>query len=316
MAKSTSPIASSPDGDGSDDDPGGFNEGQRVSSQQSQNEQPSPSHDAAATSNRANVRGLECTYDQPSNRRRNPAPQYVEALESRLQRAEQLLREVRPDINLDDPLYDAMTAQRIHSSIKTESFSPANIATASGSQPTFSQAVAKADEDSLLESMVHEAGSLALDDQGHWDFYGHSSGMIFLRRMRAHFGTLRGDSKGNKIFFNSPSLPERYSSPRSASASPMNPGLTNVHDLPAKACARKLCTCALDDAAALLRFVHQPSFYELFDRVYDTPPEEFTPTDQGFLPLLYSVLALGCLFASSEESILQSYGYESAIDQG
>lgn len=262
------------------------------------------------------MRGLECTYDQPSNRRRNPAPQYVEALESRLQRAEQLLREVRPDINLDDPLYDAMTAQRIHSSIKTESFSPANIATASGSQPTFSQAVAKADEDSLLESMVHEAGSLALDDQGHWDFYGHSSGMIFLRRMRAHFGTLRGDSKGNKIFFNSPSLPERYSSPRSASASPMNPGLTNVHDLPAKACARKLCTCALDDAAALLRFVHQPSFYELFDRVYDTPPEEFTPTDQGFLPLLYSVLALGCLFASSEESILQSYGYESAIDQG
>lgn len=164
--------------------------------------------------------------------------------------------------------------------------------------------------------MVKEAGSLALDDQGHWDFYGHSSGMIFLQRMREQFGTLAGKSESKRLFFNSPSLPERFSSPRSASASPMNPGMTNVHDLPAKACARKLCSCALDDAAALLRFVHQPSFYDAFDRVYDTPPEEFTSADQGFLPLLYSVLALGCLFARSEESILQSYGYESAIDQG
>ncbi|KAL8717952.1 MAG: hypothetical protein Q9225_004859 [Loekoesia sp. 1 TL-2023] len=359
MAEPTSPIASS--SDGSDNDPGEFNEGQWVSSQRSQSDHSSATVDAAAASANspkppptmpkrrrvtracdecrrkkikcdgkqpcthctvysydkvANTGDTECTYDQPSNRRRNPTPQYVEALENRLQRAEQLLRQVRPDVNLDDPLYDAMMPQRMHPPIKLESQPPADVPTSLASQPTFSQAVAKAEEDSVLESMVHEAGSLALDDQGHWDFYGHSSGMIFLRRMREQFGDLLGKSDGIKIFFKSPSIAERFSTPGSSGASPMNPGLTNVHDLPAKVCARKLCSCALDDAAALLRFVHQPSFYLSFDRVYDTPPEEFTPTDQKFLPLLYSVLALGCLFAKAEESMLQSFGYESAIDQG
>ena len=259
----------------------------------------------------------ECTYDQPSNRRRNPAPQYVEALENRLQKAERLLRDFLPDVNLDDPKYNAKMPQRLNVAIKSEEQSPAdNMPAVPSPQPTFSQAVAKAEEDALLESMVHEAGSLALDDQGHWDFYGYSSGMIFLRRMREQFGDLLGKSEGPGIFMRSSSSSMRISSPRSSSASPLNPGLTNVHDLPAKACARKLCSCALDDAAALLRFVHQPSFYSMFDRVYDTPPEEFTPSDQNFLPLLYSVLALGCLFAKAEESMLQSYGYESAIDQG
>ncbi|KAL8943402.1 MAG: hypothetical protein Q9216_001111 [Gyalolechia sp. 2 TL-2023] len=308
MAKSTSPVPSP--SEASDDDPSDGHEGQCVSHQQSQNGQPSPSQDTAATDSQS----PRVSATLPKRRRVTRACD--ESLENRLQRAEQLLREIRPDVTLDDPKYDAIISQRIHAPIKVESQSPANVPTSSGSQPTFSQAVAKAEDDSLLESMVHEAGSLALDDQGHWDFYGHSSGMIFLQRMREQFGTLLGKSENRSLFFNSPSLPERFNSPRSASASPMNPGLTNVHDLPAKACAQKLCSCALDDAAALLRFVHQPSFYESFNRVYETPPEEFTPTDQGFLPLLYSVLALGCLFARSEESMLQSYGYESAIDQG
>ncbi|KAL8842069.1 MAG: hypothetical protein Q9170_000672 [Blastenia crenularia] len=345
MAEPYSPVVSS--ADASDNDPGDPYEAQWASSQQFRSGQPSPAVDSAADGSKlptklpkrrrvtracdecrrkkikcdgklpcshCTVYTYECTYDQPSHRRRNPAPQYVEALENRLEKAERLLRELRPEINLDDPLYDATIPQRIHPFTKAEQQLQAEAPISSISQPTFSQAIAKAEEDSLLESMVHEAGSLSLDDQGHWDFYGPSSGMIFLRRMREQFGDLLGKSEG--AFFKSPSISERFSTPRSAGASPMNPGVTNIHDLPARVCARKLCSCALDDAAALLRFVHQPTFYLLFDRVYDTSPEEFTPADQKFLPLLYSVLALGCLFAREEESMLQSFGYESAIDQG
>lgn len=266
---------------------------------------------------RADTRYPECTYDQPSNRRRNPAPQYVEALEKRLHTAEQLLRDVLPDVDLDDPKYDAVVPPRSHPRIKSEKENPATGVTAPlHAHPSHSQAVPQAEEDSLLESMVHEVGSLNLDDQGHWDFYGHSSGMIFLRRMREQFGHLLGKADGTNIFTNSTSISSRLNSPKSASQSPINPGLSNVHDLPAKECARKLCSCALDDAAALIRFVHQPSFYAMFECLYSTPPEEFTPADQKFLPFLYSVLALGCLFAKAEESMLQSYGYKSAIDQG
>lgn len=259
----------------------------------------------------------ECTYDQPSNRRRNPAPQYVEALERRLQRAEQLLREVLPGVNLDDPKHDSVLPPRTFAPVKLESQSPIiGLSAQLRPQPTFSQAVARSEEDSLLESMVHEAGSLNLDDQGHWDFYGHSSGMIFLKRMREQFGDLLGKSDDTNIFTKSSIVTGRLNSPRSPGPSSMSPSLTNVHDLPAKECAKKLCSWALDDAAALLRFVHQPSFYTMFDHIYSTPPEQFTSVDQNFLPFLYAVLALGCLFAKAEKSMLQSFGYESAIDQG
>lgn len=270
-----------------------------------------------STEDNTDVAIVECTYDQPSNRRRNPTPQYVATLERRLEKAEELLRELLPGVNLDDPVHDAISPQRAYPKPKPGRQSPtADVSPRYTSQPSFSQAVAKAEEDSLLESMVHEVGALNLDDQGHWDFCGHSSGMVFLRRMREQFGDLLGSSDGPKIFMRSTSVSGRLTSPKSPSQSPMNPGYTNVHDLPAKECARKLCSCALDDAAALLRFVHQPSFYATFDRIYSTSPEEFTPHDQNFLPLLYAVLALGCLFAKAEESMLQSYGYESAIDQG
>lgn len=259
----------------------------------------------------------DCTYDQPSNRRRNPGPHYVEALERRLRRAEQLLREVMPGVNLDDPEHDSILPPRTFSAVKLEGQSPSTGMSAQlRPQPSFSQPAAKAEEDSLLESMVHEAGSLNLDDQGHWDFYGHSSGMIFLKRMREQFGNLLGKSDATSIFMKSSIITGRLNSPKSPGRSSMSPGFTSVHDLPANKCARRLCSYALDDAAALLRFVHQPSFYAMFDRIYDTSPEHFTSVDQRFLPLLYAVFALGCLFAKAEESVLQSFGYESATDQG
>ncbi|KAL8657826.1 MAG: hypothetical protein Q9226_001530 [Calogaya cf. arnoldii] len=264
------------------------------------------------------VYSYDCTFDQPSNRRRNPAPHYVEALENRLEKAESLLKTVLPDVNLDDPKYDAMMPQRMHAPIKQEEESlSSGIKGGSTVQSTNGLNAPDAQKDSLLESMVLEAGSLHLDDQGHYDFYGQSSGMIFLRRMREQFGDLLVKFDGTSLPFTKPStISGRLNSSKSNSGSPMDSSRSNVHDLPAKSCARKLCSYALTDAAALFPFVHQPTFYTMFDRVYDTPRESYEPIDEKFLPLLYSVIALGCLFATAEESMLQSYGYESATDLG
>ncbi|KAL8847313.1 MAG: hypothetical protein Q9221_007629 [Calogaya cf. arnoldii] len=264
------------------------------------------------------VYSYDCTYDQPSNRRRNPAPHYVEALENRLEKAESLLKTVLPDVNLDDPKYDVMMPQRMHAPIKQEEESPSNgIKGGSTLQSTNGPNAPDAQKDSLLESMVLETGSLHLDDQGHYDFYGQSSGMIFLRRMREQFGDLLVKFDDKSLPFTKPStISGRLNSSKSNSGSPMDSSRSNVHDLPAKSCARKLCSYALTDAAALFPFVHQPTFYTMFDRVYDTPRESYKPMDEQSLPLLYSVIALGCLFATAEESMLQSYGYESATDLG
>ncbi|KAL8995339.1 MAG: hypothetical protein Q9169_004914 [Polycauliona sp. 2 TL-2023] len=260
----------------------------------------------------------DCTYDQPSNRRRNPAPQYVEALENRLEKAEALLKSVLPDVDLDDPKHHAMMPQRMHVSVKQEMESPSNgIQQGLAMHPTNTPTASDTDKDSQLESMVLGAGSLHLDDLGHWDFYGQSSGMIFLRRTREQFGDLLANLDDSGLpFTKSSSISGRLMSPKPSNASPTDSCENNVQGLPAKSCARKLCDSALNDAAALFPVVHKPTFNKMFDRIYDTPPALYEPMDEKFLPLFYSIIALGCLFASEEESMLQSYGYESAIDSG
>lgn len=185
---------------------------------------------------------------------------------------------------------------------------------ASSEQPE--QTVDCADE-SLLETMMENSGTLDLDDQGHWDYHGHSSGVIFLQRLRKQFGNLslplRGTSRSQPIS-------QLLESPNSQSESPQdsnhNSNLPPTHDLPSKEVAKKLCRNSLDHACVLMRFVHEPSFFAMMDRIYDTPWDQFTNDEHTFLPLLYVVIAVGCLFSDDVESTLDIAGYEGAIGQG
>ncbi|RDW86517.1 putative C6 transcription factor (Mut3) [Aspergillus mulundensis] len=269
------------------------------------------------------VYSYECTYDQPSNRRRNPAPQYVEALESRLHKAEALLRVVLPDLNLDDPQFDVHATEQMLLAFKREKLQqppqppaqpPTQLPDTNGSADAQGSDGAGADE-SLLESMVDKSGSLDLDDQGHWDYHGHTSGIIFLRRLRKQLGV--SQPGGSEIPLRTrPALQHFLESPKSTSDSPQEPSLPPTHDLPPRDVARRLCHNALEDGCAIIRFVHEPSFYALLDRVYDTPPEQFTNEENSFLPLLYIVMSVGCLFSDDGAGTLDLSGYESAIGQG
>ncbi|KAE8451957.1 hypothetical protein EG329_002121 [Mollisiaceae sp. DMI_Dod_QoI] len=261
------------------------------------------------------VYSYDCTYDQPSNRRRNPAPQYIEALENRLQRAETLLRTVLPNVDLNDPNIDNLIQQRRQAS-NGKDVSQSNAAGKSGDGSDSSE------QDAQLRSMIESTGQLDLDDSGHWDFHGGSSGTVFVRRMREQFGGLLGTEHSGPLF---PRIPRpniitpMFDSPRSSTESPMDSGLPNTMDLPSRESARALCEDSLNKASSLLRFVHQPSFYEMFDRIYDTPPETFGDAENRFLPLLYMVLALGCMFhlepGEDPGSSMQNH-YKAGIDQG
>ena len=248
----------------------------------------------------------ECTYDQPSNRRRNPAPQYIEALENRLHKAEAILRSVVPGIDLDDPKFDARGIDQIIESENIKS-TRSKTCTAKESNP---------EDDPQIHSMVENSGSLDLDDQGHWDFHGHSSGFSFMSKLRAQFGDLSVPDPRIPTHRSRPFAQLLESSPKSAGSSPFDTSMPSPLDLPSKEVARQLCANTLDDATALMRFVHQPSFFQKFDRIFTTDPEHFTTADIKFLPLLHFVMAVGCLFASTENSALSSKGYEDAIDQG
>lgn len=256
----------------------------------------------------------DCTYDQPSNRRRNPAPQYIEALEIRLQRAETLLRTVLPNVNINDPNIDSLIQEwRQSGNVKDLQSKSADkaIPPADGSE-----------KDTQLSSMIDATGQLDLDESGHWDFHGGSSGTVFVRRMREQFGGLLGGDTNAPLF---PKIPRSsifnpiFDSPRSDSQSPMECGLPNTEDLPTKAVAMSLCNDSLDRACSLLRFVHHPSFYVMVDRIYDTPPESFGESENRFLPFLYMVLALGCMFHSEPAEGEEDSGpnsYQAGIDQG
>ena len=174
---------------------------------------------------------------------------------------------------------------------------------------------ARAEDDAQLQSMVENTGSLDLDDQGHWDFHGHSSGFAFMRKLRTQFGDLTVPDPRMPAG-RSRQLSQMLESPKSMASSPFDITMPSSFDLPSRELARQLCRNTLDDAIALMRFIHQPSFYRNLDRIFDTDSDHFTNDDVRFLPLLYVVMAIGCLFAQKENSMLDVNGYESAMEQG
>ena len=231
----------------------------------------------------------DCSYDQPSNRRRNPAPQYIEALEARLQRAESLLRLAFPGVNIADPNIANVIKEYQASNPKAAG---ANNLSAKPADPS------EADQDAEIRSMITSTGQLDLDESGNWDFHGGSSGTVFVQRMRENFNGLLGD-ENTPLFPRVPRPPivsTMFDSPKSSMDSPYDGGHLSTLELPSQDIARALCTASLDRACSLLRFVHQPSFYAMVDRIYDIPAESFGDSENKFLPLLYTVLALGCMF--------------------
>ncbi|KAJ5514074.1 Transcription factor [Penicillium fimorum] len=252
-----------------------------------------------------------CSYDQPSNRRRNPAPQYVEALENRLQKAEALLRTVLPNVDLDDPQLDVHATEE-----KFAAARKAKQATEDVKPVAVQDTAQEGGDEGLLETMVDNSGCLDRDDQGHWDYHGHTSGVLFVRRLRKQLGAT--DITGPMARSRPSITAHMLDSPKSMSESPQDTTLPPTHDLPPREVAYRLCHNAIDHACSLMRFVHVPSFFASLDRIYDTPPEQFTNEENSFLPLLYIVIAVGCLFSDdgSGQGTLDLSGYEGAIGQG
>ncbi|KAK0944252.1 Gypsy retrotransposon integrase-like protein 1 [Friedmanniomyces endolithicus] len=260
----------------------------------------------------------DCTYDQPSNRRRNPAPQYVENLEHRVHRAETLLHILIPNLDLNDPGIDAAVQQ---------GWIPGAPGRGNPTAATKPEPAARAQRpdilektqnksDTNLESMVRAVAQLDMDERGHWDYHGHSSGLSFVRRMREQLGDLMGpDTKATPFVMTRP-MSQVLESPKSTGASPSGDvSPAGATDLPPQEYAREVCRAAVDDASVLLRVVHQPTFWKSFDDLYSKGPEHYTNEDNKFLPLFHTVMALGHLFCKDEKTN-QDQHYENGIQQG
>jgi hypothetical protein len=255
---------------------------------------------------------IGCTYDKPSNRRRNLGPAYIEGLENRLHKAESILRTVMPGVNLDDPRFDGHNVDQILEPSHPDTLGAQLSEREKTTSKTETSQNSGQDDDAQLQTMVQGCGSLDLDDQGHWDYHGNSSGLTFIQNLRTQFGDLFVPYPRTKHR----AVSHLVESPKSSSSSAYESHHHSSTDLPDKDTAMRLCRNSLEIACALMRFVHKPNFYRKVTQLYDTDPDHYTNSETQFLPLLYVVMAVGCLFDQTADDCIDTHGFESTIEKG
>ncbi|KAH3996273.1 hypothetical protein HBH98_116410 [Parastagonospora nodorum] len=261
------------------------------------------------------VYSYECSYDQPSNRRRNATPQYIEALESQLKRAKALLHVVFPTVDLNDPSIDSHLQSGLLPQLPVAGPRPQAVQTDPRLLPSHGDQPLEDVNDSHLEAMVKATGHLDLDEEGNWDYHGHSSGVSFMSGLR-QFGEMFQIPADSSPSLKHRSMSQGPPSPNSTlSLADTSSATPTGADLPPKDEAQALCDAAIVEASAMLRVVHLPTFYKQFDRMWELSPDQYGNAENGFLPLLFAVLALGKLF-SKHDSDLDKASYETLIDEG
>lgn len=225
-------------------------------------------------------------------------------------RAEALLREFIPDVDLSDPGLDPSVQQEFHNR-ERQRLQAAKLR----------QEKAKKTEqkETQITSMIETIGQLDIAEGGGWDFRGTSSGAVFLGRMKDHFGGLFGYEYQNTFPPRQSQAPGllKLDSPQSSTASlPPDSTLPNVYTLPPKERALQLSYCALNCATALLRIVHIPSYFESLEKLYEKPAESFEKEDSRFLALLYATMAVGCLYNIAEEDVNHQLNFNEAAEEG
>lgn len=257
---------------------------------------------------------------------------FVEQLEKKLKRAEAIVGLCFPNMRLDDGRFDAMLEKGSAPNTQDRPYSPSS--TLGNGVKSESSSQTSPDPHNLrpvesnehnLESMIHSTGTIDLDERGRFSYYGAASGLSFIKRLDEDLGEQPPDPRQGRKPDSPPSrlisdVMMRWPSPdRSHQHEARDSPSEHDHDideLPSRKVARRLCHYALEDATAIISPVHLPSFYASFDRIFDRKSHNYEDQDHKFLPLLYTVMALGCLFANDNESDLERHGYERAADQG
>ncbi|KAI1768515.1 fungal-specific transcription factor domain-containing protein [Hypoxylon sp. FL1150] len=262
-----------------------------------------------------------CSYSKLPNRRGSSKPKHVNTLETRLRVAESLLRKFLPHVDLDNikattpPSQSSQTEPRIAIPDGTEdpAASQAGITTTAAAATTSEPA----GDGARFIPIAESAGQLDLTDTGEYDFHGVSSGAAFLRRITQHFpGLFRYDSR---MPFLPPPHGTFHAKPLELPVYSANPWWLASYDfskLPPRQLALDLCKYSFSRASCILRVVHAPSFWKTLEKLYDDPPQAYTPEERRFVGLLFSVMALGSMYDVDENDPTNPDHYAVAMERG
>lgn len=206
----------------------------------------------------------ECTYDQPSNRKRIPD---IRRVENKLKCAEMVIQSIMPGVDIFSPTFDLKGFLDKASTNRQEE----------NANPNSPFNAFKVAQKSVTGMLVSKGGNNEIDEET---------------------GLPKGSSLRSVQFRNNSRTEETYS-PQSNIASPLDHSLGREIKiiLPPKQVASELIEAVWDNACVLFRFYHRPSFIRDLDLLYETDPDDYTNKQYKILPLVYSVMAVGVLFS-------------------
>lgn len=200
---------------------------------------------------------IECTYDQPSNRKRIPD---LRRVENKLKCAEIVLESIMPGVDVFNPSFD------IHGFLETVQKARLE----DSSNPNSPYTALKLAQKGVTSILAMKGGNHEIDEE---------TGLPK--------GSIRSISQGEKdsILY----------SPTASPLEPSGREIKII--LPPKHVASELIEAVWDNACVLFRFYHRPSFIRDLDLLYETDPDDYTNKQYKILPLVYSVMAVGVLFS-------------------
>jgi hypothetical protein len=222
------------------------------------------------------------------------------------------LKALLPNLDVDNPNLDANTLSKLRLP-STEAQTVIQPGVGTSDTATRSLPHTGTEKDVALETVLEATGQLDLDGLGNWSYHGHGSSSAFIRRLGEQFGNISDSGVGKNTVLRLRSMPQIRESPGSSDDQSCKSSMQDSVPLPPRDVALDLTSSALNEACTILRFIHQPSFYSMFDRLYLVDPEQYGYEENKFLPLLYAVIAVGYLFSNSERAY---FGSAHAVSEG
>ncbi|KAJ5612784.1 hypothetical protein N7510_005978 [Penicillium lagena] len=254
---------------------------------------------------------LDCSYNRPDKRPTRISRRELEELETRLQRARNLLYALVPGLDLDNPKLDADALGKLR--LPTNKTQSRTTTSENGPNANLRRLQhINTEHDVHLETVLEATGRLDLDELGNWNYQGHGSSSAFVRRLGERFGDITDSGLGNNTTLRLRSIPQNSESPGNLEDQACDSAKDWI-PLPPRDVALELTTSAFKEACAILNFIHQPSFYSIFDRLYRVGHAQYGHEERKFLPLLYATFAVGYLFLKSERAY---FGYAHAVSEG
>ena len=162
-----------------------------------------------------------------------------------------------------------------------------------------------------LENMVGNQGRMSSVDHKKAEFYGGFSGFAFLHKTKQFCDEENGYQSDEESSTTQSAIGHLFDSPL-PDRQALNINVPISHLLPSRRTASELLRVVFDRVYPLFDFLHEPSFQEQTNRIYEREPIEFDDSDHDFLPLFYVVIGLGFLFSHEKH---RQYGCGGAVSQ-